>query len=155
MEQEMEYIQQVMAENKKILMPLLRFLPWLEQKSGQSVSTNYQGEGFGDHSMTFPVYEGTLMSFVREASKSPLMERNYKYVYTRNHLKSHEEERRVIAAATWKEWDILRGILSKYVMGGRVKGTLWNEGVQERIFYLVLKKMKEIIEYWDRPIDIR
>lgn len=155
MEQEMEYIQQWVTENKQILMPLLRYLPWLQQSEGKSVSTVYSGEGVKLHSVAFPVYDSTLMKFVKEAAKSPLMERNYQYVYTRNHIKNHEDERRVIAAATRKEWDILRGILSKYVLGGRTKATLWNEAVQESVFLLVLGKMKEIIEYWDRPIDIR
>ena len=50
MEQDIEYMHRLMAENKQVLMPLLRYLPWLEQKSGQSVSTNYQGEGLTEHS---------------------------------------------------------------------------------------------------------
>ncbi len=155
MEREMQHIQQLMMENKQLLMPLLRYLPWLETTAGKQVSTNYQGEGIAEHSVSFPVYDGTLMNFIREASKSPFMDRNYHYVYTRNRIKSHEDERRIIERATWKEWDILRGILSKYVMGGRTKGTLWNEAVKEQIFYLVIRKMKEIIEYWDKPMDNR
>lgn len=155
MEQEIEYMQQVMKENKRILMPLLRYLPWLQQSAGREVSTTYSGEGLAAHSVVFPVYDSTLMSFVREAAKSPLMERNYQYVFTRNRIRSHEDERRIIASATWKEWDILRGILSKYVLGGRVKATLWNEAAKEQIFCLVLSKMKEIVEYWDKPIDLR
>lgn len=34
--------------------------------------------------------------------------------------------------------------------GGRTKGNLWSEAVSERIFYLVLKQMQEIIEFWDK-----
>ena len=40
--------------------------------------------------------------------------------------------------------------LSKYVLGGRTKGNLWSEAVSEQIFYLVLKQMQEIIEFWDK-----
>ena len=104
--------------------------------------------------MKFPVYDGTLMNFVREASKSTLMEKNYQYVFTRNHLKTHEDERKAIQKADLKDWDLLRGILSKYVLGGRVKGTLWNEAMQEKLFYLILKRMKEIIEFWDQPLYV-
>ncbi|MCM1045617.1 MAG: DUF6508 domain-containing protein [Candidatus Gastranaerophilales bacterium] len=154
MEQDLAYVQQLMAENKRVVMPLLRYLPWLEQKSGKSVSSNYQGEGIEEHSVPFPVYDGTLMRFVKEAAASSLMERNYPYVYSRNHLKSHDDERKAIASATWKEWDILRGILSKYVLGGRVKAYLWSEAVTEGIFCRVLGKMKEIIEYWDQPFQV-
>lgn len=155
MEQEVEYMRQLMEKNKQLLMPLFRYLPWLEQNAGQSASTDYHGEELGGNALSFPIYDGTLMSFVKEAAKSPLMDRNYQYTYTRNHLRTHDDERAFIAGATWKEWDVLRGIFSKYVMGGRVKAYLWNEAVQERIFYLVIKKMKEIIEYWDKPIDCR
>ncbi len=150
----MEYVHQRMMENKQVLLPLLRYLPWLQQKGGQSVSTNYQGEGLSEHSMAFPVYDSTLMSFVKEAAKSPLMDRNYLYVYSRNRIRTHDDERRVIASATWKEWDVLRGILSKYVLGGRVKAVLWNEAVTERIFFLTLSRMKEIIEFWDQPFQV-
>jgi hypothetical protein len=151
-EQDEEYLHRLMMENKDILMPLLKYLPWLMQNAGRTASSNYTGDGLEQTSVSFPVYDSTLLNFVREASNSKLMDRNYKYVYTRNHLKSHDDERRIIGSATWREWDILRGILSNYVLGGRVKASLWSEGVKEQIFYLVLNKMKEIIEFWDKPI---
>ena len=155
MEQDLEYRQQLLQEYKQMVMPLLRYLPWFEQNRGQMGSTLYQGAEATEHSMAFPVYDATLMNFVREASKSKLMERNYRYVYTRNRINSHADERKIIASAGLKEWDILRGILSKYVLGGMTKATLWSEGVRENIFCLVLSKMKEIIEYWDKPLDCR
>lgn len=155
MEQNIEFRQQLVQEYKQNVMPLLRYLPWLEQSAGKSMSSIYGGQDISEHSIAFPVYDGTLMNFVREAAKSPLMDKNYKYVYTRNHIYDHGDERRIIKAAGWREWDVLRGILSKYVLEGRIKGTLWNEAVREQIFYLVLKQMREIIEYWDRPMDIR
>lgn len=154
MEQNMEYRQQMVQEYKQNIMPLLKYLPWLEQSVGKTVSTIYGGQNM-EHSITFPVYDGTLMNFVREASKSPLMDKNYHYVYSRNRIHDHNDERRIIKTAGWREWDVLRGILSKYVLEGRRKGVLWNEAVQEQIFYLVLKQMKEIVEYWDKPMDIR
>lgn len=155
MEQGNEYRQQLVEEYKQTVMPLLRYLPWLEKSAGSNVSTTYQGEGLAQNSLCFPVYDGTLMNFIREAHRSNLMDRNYRYVYTRHRINTHEDERKVIAKCNIEEWDILKGILSKYVMGGMVKGTLWNEAVQEQIFYLVLLKMKEIIEFWDKPIDCR
>jgi len=154
MEQNVEFRQQLVQEYKQNVMPLLKFLPWLEQSTGKNMSSIYGGQNM-EHSIAFPVYDGTLMNFVREAAKSPLMDKNYKYVYTRNHIRNHEDERRIIKSAGWREWDILRGILSKYVLEGRIKGVLWSEAVHEQIFYLVLKQMREIIEYWDRPMDIR
>ena len=155
MEESLEYRQQLLQEYKQAALPLLRYLPWLEKAVGTKASSVYDGQDIGAHSMTFPVYDSTLLNFVKEAAKSPLMDRNYRYVYTRNHINSHEDEKRIIQKAGWKDWDILRGILSYYILGGRTRATLWSQGVQEGIFCLVLKLMKELIEYWDKPLDYR
>ena len=154
MEQVTEYRQKLIEEYKQAATPLFRYVPWLEKNSGRPGSTNYRGQGFTEHTMSFPVYDSTLMSFIKEASGSVLMERNYSYVYTRKNIKNHEDERKLITAAGVDEWDTLRGILSKYVMGGRTRSKLWSEGVQERIFLMVLEQMRKIIEYWDKPMDI-
>ena len=155
MDQNTEYRQQLLQEYKQTVMPFLRYLPWFESHAGQPGGSFYKGPEFTENTMSFPVYDSTLMSFVKEASKSPLMDRNYAYVYTRHRIKTPEDERRVIEAVDIKDWDILRAILSKYVLGGMTKGALWNQAVQENIFCLVLKQMQKIIEYWDKPLDIR
>jgi hypothetical protein len=131
--------------------PLFSYLPWLEGIGGTVPSSTYAGQELAGHSMTFPVYDGNLMRFVKEAAKSPLMDRNYRYLYTRKRLKTPDDERKAIAAATWKEWDVLRGILSRYVLEGMVKGSLWNQAVKENIFYLVLRQMKFVLQYWGKP----
>lgn len=154
MDKGMEFRHQMVQEYKESIMPLLRYLPWLEQNAGRTVSSIYGGQDIAS-SVSFPVYDGTLMNFVREATKSTLMDKNYKYVYTRNHIRNHEDERKIIVKATWRDWDVLRGILSYYILGGRIKGKLWSEAVEEQIFYLVLKQMKEIVEYWDKPINLQ
>lgn len=150
----MEYTQQLTEEYKAAAAPLLKYLPWFERNAGQVGNSFYKGAEFNEQNMAIPVYDANLMSFVREASNSSLMDRNYPYVYTRNRIKTHDDERRVIENAGIREWDILRGILSKYVLGGRTKSMLWSQGVQENIFYLVLKQMQQIIEYWDKSRDI-
>lgn len=153
MEQDMEYRQKLLQEYKQTILPFLRYLPWFEQNRGQSASTLYHGEGDAENALSFPVYDATLLNFVREISKSKLMDRNYRYVYTRKSITSHNDERKRIESAGLREWDILCGILSKYVLGGQTKCNLWSEAVREDIFYLVIKKMKEIVEYWDSPLD--
>ena len=153
MEQEIEYRRQQLQEYKKALVPLLRYLPWLEKSAGTAASRNYDGADMGEKLMGFPVYDSTLLNFVKEAGRTSLMDRNYRYIYTRNRIRSHEDERRVIESAGLNEWGLLCGILSKYVLGGQTKGTLWSEAVQERIFYLLIQKMCEIIEFWDKPIS--
>lgn len=155
MEQGMQYRQQQVEEFKRELEPLLRYLPWLEKSAGNTASRQYSGSGAGEAgTMGFPVYDGTLLNFVREAARTGFMDRNYHYVYTRNRIRSHDDERKRIQGADIKEWDILCGILSKYVLGGQSRANLWNEAVRERIFYLVVKRMKEIIEYWDKPLQV-
>lgn len=153
MEQEMEYRRQQLEEYKRELVPLLRYLPWLEKSAGTSASRSYSGAEMGERVMSFPVYDGTLLGFVREAAKTGFMDRNYRYIYTRNRIQSHEDERRVIEGAGLKEWGMLCGILSRYVLGGQTKAVLWSEAVQERIFYLVIQKMCDIIEFWDKPME--
>lgn len=155
MKQDMEYRQQLIEEYKQVVTPLLRYLPWLEKNAGKTVSSTYTGSNVAEHSIAFPVYDGTLMNFVREASKTSLMDRNYRYVFVRNNIRNHDDERRIIKKAGIREWDVLCGILSKYVLSGMTKGKVWNEAVEEGIFYLVLDQMKGIIEYWDKPLDIR
>lgn len=154
MEENLEYMQQLMGEYKEMAAPLFKYLPWFEKSAGQAGNSFYKGSDFNEQSMAIPVYDATLMSFVREAANSKLMDRNYPYVYTRNRIKTHDDERRVIERAGVREWDLLKGILSKYVLGGRTKSVLWSQAVQEGIFYLVLKQMRQIIEFWDKSRDV-
>lgn len=128
---------------------LFRYLNWLESKSGQSVSTIYGAEGISTNSVPFPVYDGTLMSFVKEATNTCFMDRNYVYVYSRKQLKTVKDEMRLIKNATIREMDDLAGILSRYILGGRTKARLWSEGVTLGIYFAVLSKMRELIEFWD------
>lgn len=154
MENDLEYRQKLIAEYKQQIEPLLRYLPWLEQHAGEQVSSIYRAEEMRESNFSIPVYDSTLLAFVREASKSKLMDRNYPYVYTRNHLVNHDAERKQILRASLKEWNVLRGILSKYVMGGRTKATLWSEAVTEQIFYLVLKQMRDLVDPKTTPIEV-
>ncbi len=155
MEQTVEYRQKLVEEYKRVTAPLFKYLPWLESNAGQKGSTLYQGDGTGENVMHFPVYDSTLLSFVKEAGASPLMDKNYSYIYTRNRIRTHDDEKRIIASAELKDWDVLRGILSKYVLGGRTRGLMWSEAVEQNLFLLVLKQMQKIIEFWDKPLDIR
>lgn len=155
MDQDMEYRQRQVEEYKAEVLPLLKYLPWLEANQGSQGSTLYKGDATTELSLAFPVYDGTLMQFVKLASKSSLMEKNYQYIYSRRQIKTHDDERKRITSADITDWDMLRGIFSKYVLGGRTKASLWGEGLKEGIFYLVLKQMREILEYWDKPIDVR
>ncbi len=128
---------------------LFRYLSWLESKSGKSVSSIYGGDGIADNSVPFPVYEGTLMNFVKEALDTCFMDRNYVYVYSRYRLKNAKDELRFIQNASIRDMDKLAGILSHYILGGRTKARLWSDGVTMGVYLAVLTKMKELVEFWD------
>lgn len=128
---------------------LFRYLNWLESKSGKQVSTIYGADGIADHSVPFPVYDSTLLGFVKEAGNTCFMDRNYVYVYSRKRLKNAKDELRLIQNATIRDMDDLAGILSHYILGGRTKARLWSEGVTYGIYFALLTKMRELIEFWD------
>ena len=134
---------------KEDAMKLFRYLSWLESKMGQKTSTVYGADGIATNSIPFPVYDSTLLSFIKEADKTCFMDRNYVYVYTRNRLKNYRDELRLIEKATIRDMDKMAGILSHYVLGGKRKASLWSEGVTTGVYASVLKKMKDLIEFWD------
>lgn len=128
---------------------LFRYISWLESKSGKQVSSIYGAEGIAANSVPFPIYESTLMSFVKEAADTCFMDRNYVYVYSRHRIKGVQDEMKLIQNATIRDMDKLAGILSHYILGGRTKARLWSEGVTLGVYLAILNKMKELIEYWD------
>lgn len=148
-----EYMRELSRQYKEALTPFLRYLPWFEEHAGMRTGSEYNGKQDGNNTMSFPVYDSTLLGFCEGGGKSSFMNRNYAYIYTRKHMRTPEDERRVIKTATIQEWDVLCGILSKYVLGGNAKAYLWTQAVQENIFLMVLEKMQEIVEYWDRRLE--
>jgi hypothetical protein len=153
---DIEYMRQKMAEYRSGLEPLVRYLPWLEQATEKTASSLYKGNGLDTpQSLAVPVYDSTLMSFIKEATNSTFMDRNYPYVYTRKSIKSPEDERKLIEQADYRNWDILCGILSKYVLGGRTRAVLWSQGVSEKIFFLCISKMLQIVTEWNAERNIR
>lgn len=139
-------------EHKEEIERLIKYIPWLESKQGEIVSRIYSDNNLGGTSVTFPVYDGTLMSFVKEASETGLMFENYLYVYSALAIRSVADEKKAIEEAGVKDGKVLCGILSKYIKGGMTRGSVWTEAVKEGIFVLVLKKMKQLLEIWDAPL---
>ena len=117
------------------------YIPWLETHKGGESSSVFTGEGVEKNSITFPVYDTTLMNFVKAAQASRLMNRNYVYVYSRNRIRTEADEHRFIRNATIKEMGDLWGILSKYILKGMTKAALWSEGVRNGVFLELLLKM--------------
>lgn len=143
-----EKIKQIKPEVEQ----LLRYLPWLQEKSGVSMHTTFTGEGIAEHSLAFPVYDGTLMAFVKEASRLSMMNRNYPYIYSRNWIRTVDDEKRVIANATIRDLDALCGIFSHYILGGMTKTALWSTGMEQGIYLELLQKLKALLDFWDKPL---
>lgn len=152
--EDVSYRQKVARQYKPDVEKLVRYLPWLEEKAGAAggLSENYEGSGIKGHSITFPVYDGTLMNFVKEVQSTGLVDRNYPYIYSRRGIRTVRDELTAISHADIREMDVLKGILSKYILGGMTKGRMWTEAVSNGVFLNVVRKMKENLEFWDRPV---
>ena len=138
---------EVFEAYKDDMLKLIAYLPWLEEKSGKSsVSGTYDGEGLSEHSMSFPVYDGTLLRFIKDAESTKFMDRNYPYVFTRNRLRTYKDERDFVARQTIRQIDSIGGVLSKYVMGGRSKSKLWSDAVDQGIFLAIAQRLKELYD---------
>jgi hypothetical protein len=134
-----------MEQYRPDIASLLQYLPWMEEHRTQQVFSEYQGEPDKPQSFSFPVYDSTLLRFVKTVQKTKLVDQNYPYVYSRNRIRNEQDEIRLIREARPKDIDDLRGILSKYVLGGMSKGRLWPEGVSSGVFAEILYKLKECI----------
>ncbi len=153
-EEDIAYRKELVASYMDDVVSLAKYIPWLEQKSGKTVSETYNQNGLDESSIVFPVYDAMLLNFVKAAQKTKLLDRNYVYVYTRLRIKTVEDELAAIEKADIMQMDILKGILTKYINGGMRKGTVWTDGVKSGVFLKVVTKMKENLEYWDKPIHV-
>ncbi|NLL79923.1 MAG: hypothetical protein GX234_09065 [Clostridiales bacterium] len=150
MEQDRLSREEIVAMYKADVERLVPYINWLQQKNGQKVSESYQGQDIAKNSVTFPVYDSTLLQFVREVQRTRFINRNYVYVYSHYQIRSEKDELRAVSRATLQEMNMLGGILSRYIIKGTTKGTVWQEGVQNGVFLAVLKKMKELMDFWDK-----
>ncbi len=149
---DLAYRREIVDKYRPIVEKLVTYLPWLESKRGGSVSNQFTGEGIAEHSVAFPVYDSTVLSLVKLLQSTPLIDRNYVYVYSRNRLKTHDDEIRLIQKSELKDIGNIGAVMSKYVLEGMRKGTMWTEGVTSGIFCEAISQLKKIIEFWDVPI---
>lgn len=146
--QEESLREHIVNEYRDDLERLLRYLPFLDKKQGKDVQNYYEGDG------TFkvipvPVYDSTLLQFIKEAKKTKFVFRNYPYTYRRHRMVTPEDERQAIEKCVLRDIDIIRGIMSKYVLEGQTKSYMWTRGVEERIFVTALDKMRRLFAEYD------
>ncbi|MFG6367970.1 MAG: hypothetical protein K1W16_06010 [Lachnospiraceae bacterium] len=125
---------------------LMQYLSWLQDKSGTVATDIYNGQGIEKTSMAVPVYDATLLGFVKEVKQTDFLNRNYVYTYSRYRIKTAADELRIISACSLQEITVLGDILSKYVLRGDIKGAVWAEGVQNGVYLALLLKLKELME---------
>ncbi len=140
-------VEDIISRYKDDVQTLVPYLNWLDEHTQKQVAESYTNSELS-HSMPFPVYDSTLLSFVRQAQQTGMMNRNYSYVFTRNHLVNYKDELEFIDNAEIRDMDDLAGILSKYVLEGQVRGTVWAEGVYTGVLFKVVDKMRELLHYW-------
>lgn len=145
--------EEILAMYKPDVERLVYYLPWLEGKSGKDVSNVYYADET-HATLSFPVYDEILLTFLNELSSTVFMDQNYRYIYTRYRMHDYKDELRMIEKADIMSMDILKGIFSKYMLGGMTKANLWIQGIEHQIFLKALQKAKEIVEFWDVPLDV-
>ena len=132
---------------------LRAYLPYLEKLCGQKGSNTYDQNGLSAHSLSFPVYDSNLLRFVKEAENTVFINRNYHYSYSRLRMKTPEDELKVIENCTILQMNVIGDIISKYVLGGRTKSTLWSTAAKQGIFIAAIEKADALIHFWETNRD--
>lgn len=152
MENENSYRQEMITKYRTAVKDLFRYLPWLEQKAGAKLVQIYEGDNNPDHSVPIPVYDSTLLGFVKDMQRTGLMNRNYVYAFSHKKIKNERDEIRVIDETELKEIAVIFDIMAKYVLGGMTKGILWSRAVENGVFLHGLQRIKELLDIWDQPL---
>ena len=149
--QETTLREQVVAEYRDELTKLLKYLPYFEKKSGKDVQNFYEGDE--NHKVIpVPVYDSTLLAFVKDAKKTKFITKNYPYIYRRWKMPNPKAERVAMECATIRDIDLFKGIISKYVLEGQTKSVMWTRGVEEGIFLTALNSLHKLIfDYGSDP----
>ena len=135
-----------LADYREDMQKLLRYQTWMEEHRSAQVVSTYDGNDIKKQTFSFPVYDSNLLSFVKEAEKTKLMTKNYPYGYTRNNIRTTEQELQFIRNARAKNIEDLKCILSKHVLSGRTKGGVWPQAVADGIFAEILAKFAELLK---------
>ena len=139
-------VEDIISRYKDDVATLAPYINWLKEHTNQQVAENYSNSEL--KSIPFPVYDSELLGFVKQAQQTNMINRNYTYVYTRNHIHSIKDELLFIEDAEIMDMDDLAGILSRYILEGQTKGTVWSEGVSTGVLYKLVYKMDDLIHFW-------
>ena len=144
MENENQYLEELMQKYRGKSENLLRYIPYFEQKLGQKNYDIYEADGEIKNSVSIPVYDSTLLAFVKEVQKTGLVDRNYVYVLSNYGIRRAEDELPTVARAEFKDIGVIYAVMAKYVLGGMTKGMMWSQAVEKGIFLECLKRLKTV-----------
>lgn len=150
-ESEKNSILEAVSEYKESVEKIAVFLPWLEKKSGQNLMESFVPNNCAT-AMPIPRYDSNLLDFIKTLENSGRINKNYDYVYKRYKIYNEDDEISLTHRANITDMEMLFAILSKYVILGRTKGLIWKSGVENGVYFEVVKKMKELIEFWSMPM---
>lgn len=142
-EEQFNLREQIVTEYGEDLEKLEKYLPWLEKKSATDEQKYYKG----DEDFTVipvPVYDSTLLAFIKEAKNTKFMDRNYQYAYRRYHLQTPEDEIKAMERAKITDIKLFCGILSKYVMRGQTRSVVWTEGLVNNVYAVWIRRLNKI-----------
>ena len=125
---------------------LMQFYNWVKKNSGQDLGSLYTGDDIEKSSMAVPVYDSTLLSFIKTAKGTEFMNRNYIYTYSRLRIKTAQNEIDTIKDCSLQDIKVIGDILSNYCYKGDVRGAVWNEGLKNGVYLALLEKLKELLE---------
>ncbi|MCR5343974.1 MAG: hypothetical protein K6E70_11515 [Butyrivibrio sp.] len=140
-------VEDIISRYKDDVATLAPYISWLKEHTKQQVAETYSNNELAK-SIPFPVYDSELLSFVKQAQQTNMIDRNYSYVYRRNHIATYKDELIFIKDAEIMDMDDLAGILSRYILEGQTKGTVWAEGVYTGVLYELIFKMDDLIHFW-------
>ncbi len=143
-------IEDIVARYRPELDKITPYLGWLRDNIQAEVAQKYSNSDL--KSIPFPVYNSNLLAFVKACQTTNLLDRNYVYVYSRNRMNSFKDELLFISDAQIKDMDDLAGILSKYILSGMTKGSVWAEGVRNGVMYAAVKKMDDLVKFWGSEV---
>ena len=152
MDNENIYRQEMIKKYRDAMGSLFRYISWFEEKVGRKAVQNYHGDNIPGNSIPIPVYDSTLLAFVKEMQGTGLMDRNYVYTYSRLGIRNAQDELKLIQKAELKDIEVIFAIMAKYVLGGMTKGMLWPEAVENGVFLQSLTRIKELLDIWDQPL---
>lgn len=139
----------IIKKYKVDIIKMTQYLSWLQAKDSEKLISFYGDEDLKTTTLAVPVFDSTLLRFVREARATQLMDSNYAYVYSKFHIRDYREEWKLIENCKIHDIYILKGILSKYILKGMTKGAFWSQGIEYSIFLKVVSKLKELVEFFD------